>query len=178
MRSMLNELATKVGFEVVNVDDDFINYEFSQRVSGVETISYIIKVEDNATEESAKLTFEAIVNVLPKKLKRKIQKLVKKSDVSSDEKSLELVMFAIDEYKAKCDYNRLKEYGLLLGVDIEALGYYFTYNLSSKDYKAILAKIEQALPMEYAPVLGKIKKIEYKIGYIKNNKDVVNKNSI
>jgi len=32
--------------------------------------------------------------------------------------------------------------------------------------------------MEYAPVLGKIKKIEYKIGYIKNNKDIVNKNSI
>jgi len=177
MSKTLNELATKVGFEVVNVDDGFINYEYNERVSGVESISYMLQVFDNAPKDKALLTFEAIVNVLPKKLKKKIHKLIKHSDVA-EEKNLELVMFAIDEYKAKSDYSRLKEYGLLLGVDIEKLGYNFTYNLTKKEYNDILAQIEQALPMEYAPVLGKIKKIDYKIGYIKNNKDVVSRGEI
>ena len=69
MKNTLNELATKVGFEVVNVDDDVINYEFNQKISGVESISYIIKVEENASQEQSALTFDAIINVLPKKLK-------------------------------------------------------------------------------------------------------------
>ena len=60
MRNTLNELATKVGFEVVNVDDGFINYEYNERVSGVESISYIIKVADKATKSEQLLTFDAI----------------------------------------------------------------------------------------------------------------------
>lgn len=178
MKSSLHELATKVGFEIVNVDDGFINYEFNEKISGVESVSYIIKVEDNPSEYKANITFDAIINVLPKKLKKRIYKLVKNSNISEDSKSIELVMFAVDEYRVKCDYNRLKEYGALLGVDIEKLGYMFTYNLSKKDFRHILAKIEQALPMEYAPVLGKIKKIDYKIGFVKNNKDIVEKREI
>ena len=177
MGNPLNELACKVGFEVVNVDDGFINYEYNERVSGVESVSYIIKIADKPTKTEQLLTFEAIVNVIPKKLKKKINKLIKHSDISED-KSIELVMFAVDEFKSKSDYSRLKEYGLLLGVDIEKLGYSFKYFLNKKEYNEILSKIEQALPMEYAPVLGKIKKIDYKIGYIKNNKDVVAKREI
>lgn len=177
MSKTLNELATKVGFEVINVDDGFINYEYNEKVSGVESISYMLQILDKPTKDKALLTFEAIINVLPKKLKKKINKLIKHSDVS-EEKNLELVIFAIDEYKAKSDYSRLKEYGLLLGVDIEKLGYNFTYNLNKKEYNDILAQIEQALPMEFAPVLGKIKKLDYKIGYIKNNKDIVTKREI
>ena len=173
MKSNLHELATKVGFEVVNVDDGFINYEFNQRVSGVESVSYIIKVVDDVTSDKARLTFDAIVNVLPKKLKKRIYKLVKHSDISADEKSIELVMFAIDEYRAKCDYNKLKEYGALFGLDIEAMGYPFSYILSKKDIITIVARIEQEVPMEYAPALGKIKKLDYKIGYVKNNKEIV-----
>ena len=65
MRNTLNELATKVGFEVDNVDDGFINYEYNERVSGVESISYIIKVLDNGTKTEQLLTFDAIINVLP-----------------------------------------------------------------------------------------------------------------
>lgn len=172
MKSNLHELATKVGFEVVNVDDGFINYEFNERVSGVESISYIVKVVDDASDK-AKITFDAIVNVLPKKLKKRIYKLVKNSDISKDEKSIELVMFAIDEYKAKCDYNKLKEYASLFGLDIEKMGYAFSYNLSKKDIISIIAKIEQEVPMEFAPTLGKIRKIDYKIGYVKNNKEIV-----
>ncbi len=170
MRSMLHELATKVGFEVVNVDESYTNYEYNEKISGVESVSYIIQVLDDASSDKTNLTFEAIINVLPKKLKKKIYKLTKHSNIATDEKSLELAMFAIDEYKSKCEYNKLKEYGELLGVDIEKLGYNFTYNLSKKEAKAILAKIEQALPMEYAPILGKIRKLDYKIGYVKNNK--------
>ena len=173
MKSNLHELATRVGFEVVNVDDGFVNYEFNERISGVESVSYIIKVVDDANSEKARMTFDAIVNVLPKKLKKRIYKLVKHSDVSADEKAIELVMFAIDEYKAKCDYNKLKEYGALFGLDIEKMGYPFTYILSKKDMTSIIAKIEQEVPMEFAPTLGKIKKIDYKIGYVKNNKEIV-----
>jgi len=167
MRSSLHDLAIAVGFEVVNVDDGFTNYEFSEKISGVESVSYIIRVEDNVSTAKALLTFDAIVNVLPKKLRKRINKLVKHSVIGSDEKSLELVLFAVEEYKVKCDYNKLKEYGSLLGVDIEKLGYPFTYNLTKRDYKEILAQIEQAIPMEQAPILGKIKNIDYKIGYIK-----------
>ena len=174
MGNTLHELATKVGFEVVNVDDGFINYEYNERVSGVESVCYIIKVMDKAPKDKELLTFEAIINVLPKKLKKKIYKLVKNSNIA-EEKNLELVMFAIDEFKTKSDFYKLKEYGSLLGVDIEALGYHFSYNLNKKEYNEILSRIEQALPMEYAPVLGKIKKIDYKIGYVKNNKDLVAK---
>ena len=177
MSNALNELACKVGFDVVNVDDGFINYEYNERVSGVESISYIIKVMDKPTKADQLLTFEAIVNVLPKKLKRKVNKLIKHSDVSED-KSIELIIFAVDEFKAKSDYSKLRDYGLLLGVDIVKLGYNFKYFLNKKEYNEILSKIEQALPMEYAPILGKIKKIDYKIGFIKNNKDVVSNREI
>ena len=177
MSNSLNELAIKVGFEVVNVDDGCTNYEYNERVSGVESISYIIKVIDKPTKSEQVLTFEAIVNVLPKKLKKKVKKLTKHSDMS-DEKNIELVIFAVDEFKAKSDYSKLKEYGLLLGKDIEKMGYNFKYFLTKKEYSDIISKIEQALPMEYAPVLGNIKNIDYKIGYIKNNKDIVDKREI
>lgn len=170
MKNTLHELATTVGFEVVNVDEGYINYEFNKKVSGIESFSHIIKVEDNANDERMLLTFNAIISVLPKKIKNRIYKLIKKTDITKNPEGLELVLFAVDEYKSKCDYNKLKEYGSLLGVDIEKLGYAFTYELSKKDYLTIISIIERAVPMEYAPELGKIKKIDYKIGYIKNNK--------
>lgn len=175
MKKFLHELATVVGFEVVNVDDNFINYEFNEKLSNIESISYIIQVADNMPKDKYILTFEAIIDVLPKKFRKRIYKLVKHSDIYEDDKSNELVLFAINEYRANCDYNKLKEYGTLLNVDIEKLGYNFTYNLGKKEKKSIMAKIEQKLPMELAPVIGNIKKIEYKIGYIKNlNKKDIN----
>lgn len=167
-KNNLHELATAVGFEVVNVDDGFINYEFNEKISNIESVSYIIQIADVMPKDKYILAFEAIIDVLPKKFRKRIYKLVKHTDIFEDDKSNELVLFAVNEYRAGCDYNRLKEYGELLKVDIEKLGYNFTYNLSKKDKKIIMAKIEQKLPMELAPVIGKIKKIEYKIGFIKN----------
>ena len=174
MKNFLHELATAVGFEVVNVDDGFINYEFSENISNIENVSYIIQVADSMTRDKYILTFEAIINVLPKNFRKRIYKLVKHSDIYEDDKSNELVLFAINEYRFGCIYNKLKDYGALLNVDIEKLGYNFTYNLSKKAQKTIMARIEQNLPMELAPVVGNIKKIEYKIGYIKNlnNKEI------
>lgn len=169
MKSPLHELALKVGFEVVTAEEDYTDYEYTETISGVESISYLVRVFDNQPEKDA-LTFEGIINVLPKKLKKHIFKLVKGTNKKLDEKAYELAIFAIDEYRSKCVYTKLSEYGALLNVDIAALGYEFSYNMSKKDAKACLAKIERALPMEYAPVLGKIKKLEYKIGYVKNNK--------
>ena len=167
MKSSLHDLAIAVGFEVVNVDDGFTNYEFTQKISGVEHISYLIKVMDKPCKEKFQLTFDAIVNVLPRNLKKRIYKLVKHSKLDQDEKALELVLFAVEEFKIKSDYTKLKEYGYLLNVDIESLGYYFTYNLTKKDIKKIISKIEQAVPMEHAAAIGKIKKIDYKIGYVR-----------
>ena len=169
MKNSLHDLALAVGFEIVNVDDGFTNYEFNEKLTGVESVSYIIKVLDNMTPERYQSTFDAIVNVLPRKFKKRIYKLVKHSNVAEDEKCLELVLFAVQQYREKCEYNKLKEYGQLLGVNIEELGYNFTYNLSKKDQKAIIAKIEQKVPMELAATVGKIKKVEYKIGFIKKS---------
>lgn len=169
MRSNLHDLALEVGFEVVNVEDGYTDYEYNEKLSSVESVSYIIKVVDNDEPENVVLTFEAIINVLPKKMKKRIHKLIRHSNIATDEKAVELVIFAVQEFKAKCGYTLLKEYGALLGVDIEALGYNFTYNLNKKDYRSCLAQIEAALPMKYAPVLGKIKRVEYKISYIKSN---------
>ena len=167
MRSDLHDLALKVGFEVVNVEDNYTNYEYNEKISGVESVSYIIKVVDDDNSENRALTFEAIINVLPKKIRKRIFKLVKHGDELVDEKAVELAIFAVDEFRTKCDYSRLKEYGELLKVDIEKLGYRFSYNMSKKDIRSCMAKIEQAVPMEYAPALGKIKKLEYKIGCLK-----------
>ena len=50
MNKTLNELATKVGFEVVNVDDGFINYEYTEKISGVESVSYMLQILDNASK--------------------------------------------------------------------------------------------------------------------------------
>lgn len=165
MKSSLHDLAIAVGYEVVNVDEGFTNYEYTQRISGVESVNYIIKVLDNPNQEKFQLTFDAIVNVLPRKLKKRIYKLIKHSKLGEDEKALELVLFAVEEFKVKSDYNKLKEYGKILGIDIEELGFYFTYILPKKEQKVIISKIEQAVPMEHLAPIGKIKKIDYKIGY-------------
>lgn len=169
MKNNLHDLALAVGFEIVNVDDGFTNYEFNEKLTGVESISHTIKVLDNMTPERYQLTFDAIVNVLPRKFKKRVYKLVKHSNIAEDEKCLELVLFAVNQYREKCEYNRLKEYGELLGVNIEDIGYNFTYCLNKKDQKAIIAKIEQKIPMELSATVGKIKKLEYKIGFVRKN---------
>ena len=70
-------------------------------------------------------------------------------------------------YKNKTKYNQLKEYGELVGINIEEYGYFFTYKMPKKKYQDALALIESKLDVNDALILGNMKKIEYKIGYMK-----------
>ena len=81
-----------------------------------------------------------------------------------------MLYYTITEYKAKTKYSLLKEYGELAGIDIEKHGYYFSYSMSKKRYLKILSLIESKLDISDALVVGKIRKIEYKIGYLKQKR--------
>ena len=166
----LHEIASLVGFEVVNVDEGFINYEYNMQLSGFESLSFLITIKDKLAFAEIKTTLYAIIDVLPKHLKKKIYKLTKKFDKNNQENILDLVYYSIEEYRLKTAYNKLNEYAMLVGVDLEKSGYYFEYEMSKKKQKQILAFIENSLPLELAPVLGKIKKIDYKIGFMKNSR--------
>ena len=170
MSANLQEIATLVGFEVVNLDDGFTNYEYNVRLASFESLSYVISIKDKLTFAETKSTLYAIIDVLPKGLKKKIYKLTKKFVQSNQENILDLVYYSIEEYRLKTPYNKLNEYAKLLGVDLVKNGYPFEYEMNKKKQKQILAFIENHLPLELAPVLGKIKKIDYKIGFLKNNK--------
>ena len=161
----LHDLASTIGWEIVNVDEGFINYEYIVRAGQIESLSYIVRISENPTQEYFFQTFEALVQVLPKKLQKKLRKLIKNSNVKE---SLEVLIFAVDEYKQKTDFHKLYTYAQLLGIDLYKEGYVFEYDLSRRQKVKLLTRIESELPMEYAPVVGKIRKLDYKIGYVKN----------
>lgn len=166
----LHKLALTVGFEVVCVDDDYTNYEYMVRIRDIESMSYILKIKNKVEFSDVDNIMQSIIIMLPTGLRRKIKKLSKKKDESSIDNILDLLCYTIEEYKSKTKYSLLKEYGDLVGVNIEDYGYYFTFNLSKKKYRKILSLIESKLSVEEAPIVGKIHSIEYKIGYMKQNK--------
>lgn len=166
----LHKLALTVGFEVVCVDDDFTNYEYMVRIRDIESVSYVLKIKNEIEFEDVDNILQSIVIMLPKNLRRKIKKLARKKDEQNIDNIIDLLCYTIDEYKIKTKYSLLKEYGDLVGVNIEDYGYYFTYNMSNKKYRQILSLIESKLSVDEAPIVGKIKRIEYKIGYMKQNR--------
>ena len=166
----LHKLALTVGFEVVCVDEDYTNYEYMVRMSNIESMSYILKIKNEATYADVDETLQSIFLVLPAGLKNKLRKLAKKKDINNIDNILDLLCYTVGEYKSKTWYSLLKEYGNLVGINIEDYGYYFTYEMPRKKYSQILALIESKLDVNDAVVVGKIKKIEYKIGYMKQNK--------
>ena len=166
----LHKLALVVGFEVVCVDDDYTNYEYMVRLRDIESMSYILKIKNNITYADVDNILQSIIIVLPADLRLKIRKLVRKKDENNIENIIDLLCYTISEYRNKTRYSLLKEYGDLVGVNIEDYGYYFTYKMPKKKYVSILSLIESKLDVEDALVVGKIKKIEYKIGYVKQNK--------
>ncbi len=163
----LHKLALTVGFEVVCVDDDYTNYEYMVRIKDIESISYILKIKNEPEFGDVEDIISSIVIMLPKQLRKKIKKMMRKIDENNIENVIDLLCYTVSEYNSKTKYSKLKEYGNLVGVDIEKNGYFFTYKLPKKKYAKILSLIESKLPIEEAPIVGKIKKIEYKIGYIK-----------
>ena len=166
----LHKLALIVGFEVVCVDDDYTNYEYMVALRDIESMSYVLKIKNKIVYDDVENILQSIILVLPTRLRFKIKRLARKRDESNIENIIDLLCFTISEYKNKTKYCLLKEYGDLVGVDIEKHGYFFTYRLSNKKYYEILALIESKLTLDDALILGKIKKIEYKIGYMKQNK--------
>lgn len=161
----LHNLASTIGWEIVNVDEGFINYEYVLKVGEIESLSYIVRISENPTNEYFEETFNALIQVLPKKLQKKLHKLTKNSNIKE---SLEIVIFAVEEYRQKTDFYKLYTYGELLGIDLYKEGFAFQYVLGKKQKVKILSQIESRLPMELAPILGKIKKLDYKIGYLKH----------
>ena len=128
----LHKLALTVGFEVVCVDDDFTNYEYMVRIRDIESVSYVLKIKNEIEFEDVDNILQSIVIMLPKDLRRKIKKLARKKDEQNIDNIIDLLCYTIDEYKSKTKYSLLKEYGDLVGVNIEDYGYYFTYNMSNK----------------------------------------------
>jgi len=166
----LHKLALTVGFEVVCVDEDYTNYEYMVRIRDIESMSYILKIKNVISFLDFDNILQSIIIVLPNKLKNKIKKLVKKRDENNIDNVVDLLCYTVSEYKAKTKYSLLKEYGELAGIKIEEYGYYFNYSMSKKRYLKILSLIESKLSIDDALVVGKIKKIEYKIGYLKQKK--------
>lgn len=163
----LHKLALTVGFEVVCVDDDYTNYEYMVRLREIESMSYILKIKNEPKLEEVPEIISSIIIFLPKKLKAKIKKMIRKLDENNIENVIDLLCYTVSEYNSKTKYSRLHEYGELVGINLEDYGFYFTYKMPKKKYAKILSLIESKLSVEEAPIVGKIKKIEYKIGFIK-----------
>ena len=165
----LHKLAETVGWQPVYVDEGYTSYEYLEKVRNIECLCHVLKLYDDLVYETYLQTFETIINVLPKELIKKIKKLTKKCDPANIESVMDLACYEVEEYRQKTIYNKLFNYGCLLGVDIDKLGYHFTYTMNKKEMRNILSLIESNLPLDLAPILGKIKKLDYKIGYVKQN---------
>lgn len=177
MSKLLTEMAEIIGWTKVNDDAGFVLYEYTKTESKYEKISFIVRILDNPNEQEQYIILNSLINVLPWKLKRNINKITKNFRAKDYGKIIEVLTYTIDEYKSKTEYSKLREYGLLVGVDIVDLGYPFEYKIIKSKKNTILAKIESYLPMEVLPTIGKIKKIEYKIAYVKNKKDSIFSNA-
>lgn len=168
----LHKLALTAGFEVVCVDDEFTSYEYMIRIRDIESMSYVLNIKNHVEFIDVDNILQSIIIVLPAELRKKIRKLTKKKDENNIDNIIDLLCFTIEEYKSKTRYNLLKEYADLVGVNLEEYGYYFTYKMSKKKYKSIMALIESKLSIDEAPIIGKIRNIEYKIGYMKQHKKI------
>ena len=166
----LHKLAIVIGFEVVCVDEKYTNYEYMMRLRDIESISYIIKIKNKPDFFEVDEIVSSLIVMLPRKLKRKIKKLMKRKDSDNIDNVIDLLCYTVDEYNSKTKYSLLKEYGNVVGVNIEEYGYYFTYKISKSTYAKIISLIESKLPIESAPKVGKIKDIEYKISFVKQNR--------
>lgn len=172
----LKDLANVVGWTLVNDDKGFSTYEYEIAESKYEHISHVVRILDEPNELEIYEIILSLIKVLPVKLRIKINKLINKVKVHELPNVMEIVCFTISEYKKKTEYAKLEEYAKLLGVTLEGKGFSYEYKLKKAKRAEILSQIEVNLPMELAPVLGKIKKTEYKIAYIKNKHIKVKEN--
>lgn len=168
----LKQFAEVVGWNKVADDKGFTSYDFRKDLSKREAVTFLLKIFDNLNEKDFYQTLFVIKSVLPKKLRRKVDKITKNVKPENIAGVIEILRFAIEEHKSKTTFFRLKKYGEEVGVDIEKQGFLFEYELTKKQEQEILAAIETKIPMNIAPKIGKIKKIEYKIACFKENKEI------
>lgn len=172
----LQDLASVIGWKLVNDDKGFKNFEYEICMSKYENISHVVRILDEPNEIEICEILLTLIKVLPSKLKRKVNKLMGKFKMEDFVNLSEVATFTIEEYKKSTEFYKLQVYGDMLGVNIEEKGYTFEYRLRKNKRSEILSVIENKLPMEIAPAVGKIKKIDYKIAYIKNNRIINNEN--
>lgn len=166
----LKDLAIIIGWKLVNDDKDFSIYEFIENVNKFEKLSHIIKIAKDVSNDEVYEIWLTLKSVLPKRLRRKLVRITKNVQPENFASILEVVNFTIEEYKAKTDYEKIREYGRCLGINIDSLGFEFEYNLPKTKQQELISIIESKLPIEIAPIVGKMKKIDYKIGYVKQKK--------
>lgn len=168
--TQLKDLAKVVGWRLVNEDKGFCTYEYEIALNKHEHISHVVRILDEPNELEIYEILLSLIKVLPWKLKVKINKLISKVKTHELENVMEVVCFTIEEYKKKTEFYKLEEYAKLLGVDLQEKGFTYEYKLKKPRRAEILSHIEVNLPMELAPVLGKIRKTDYKIAYVKNKR--------
>lgn len=167
MKNKLKALAKLIGWQETRNEDGVCYLEFVLKVSEYETLKNVLMLTEIDDEVEFLDVLGTIIGVLPKKLKKTIFKLVKHSDLDKKDDLLDLVSFTVEEYIAQSDYTKLNEYAGVVGISLDNLGYSYAYELTKKEKSEILSKIESALPLEILPQVGKMKKIEYKIGFVK-----------
>lgn len=165
----LHGLAQVVGWSPVYVDDGYTSYEYITKIKNIESLCHILKLYDNLDYLNYQQTFETIIEVLPKNLRKKVKKLTRKTDEQNIKSVLDLALYEVEEYRKNSTYNKLYTYGKMVGVDITKHGYNFEYILDKQTERKILSLIESSLSVDLAPILGKLKKLDYKIAYIKQN---------
>lgn len=163
----LKDLASIIGWKLVNDDQGFSTYEYTQKQNKYEKLSHIVKISDEIEDDEMYEIWLALKSVLPKKLQKKLNKITHNVEPNNISTVIEVINFTIDEYKSKTTYSKVKEYGRYLGVNIEELGYDFEYEMPKNTELELVSQIETNLPIEIAPIIGKMKKIDYKIGYVK-----------
>lgn len=166
----LHKLAKAIGWTKVNDEADYSLYEYRRQLSPKEGVVNVVRIYNEMTTDEFLETLYILKNVLPKRLLKRVNKVTNKLKPEDISGALDAVCFAIDEYKSKCEYTKLFEYGALVGVDLKAMGFNFEYEISKKMKNQILTIIETNLPMEDAIILARMKKLDYKIGYLKSHK--------
>ena len=166
-KSDLITLAEVIGWQKVNDDKGYSLYEYRKAVNKFEEISHLVKLLDEPTDIEVYEMLLTLKNVLPYKLQRKLNKIIRNVKISSLPQIVEVISFTVDEYKQATKYSKLQQYGELLGVNLEDMGYKFMYKIPKKLQAEMLSKIELNLPMEITPTVGKIRKLDYKIAFLK-----------
>jgi len=165
----LHNLARAIGWVKVNEEEEYTSYEYRTQLSPKEAIVNVVRVYNEVTIDEFLETLYILKNVLPKKLLKRVNKITNKLKPENILGALDAVCFAIDEYKTKCDYTKLCEYASIIGIDLKERGYGFQYEIDKRTYKQILTLIESNLPMQDATRLAKMKRLDYKIGYLKSH---------